>query len=347
MKRSLILVAAVAMTLTGCKYFKKDVAVEQEEPRVAVKVAVAQGDIITRDVEFTAGIEPWQKNQIIPALQGARINRILVKVGDKVRKGQLVVEMDPTQYIAAKVQMEDAEATHGRLKTVHEAGGVSEQSVQQAETAYKVHRENVNNLARNVKLYSPVDGVVTAKNEEEGNLFTQLPILEIMQINKLKVKVHISEQYYSSVKVGTPVSISVDLFPDETFEGNVSLLYPAIDPQTRTFAAEITIPNANQRLRPGMFARCIINMGNKEGVLVPDVAVQKQIGTNERFVYVISDGIARRRTVVTGQHIGTMMDIAEGLQPGEKVATTSFSRLVDGTAVSEMTEMAEQTANIQ
>jgi RND family efflux transporter MFP subunit len=300
---------------------------------VAVKVVEAKGETIARDVEFTASIEPWQKNYIIPALQGARIDRIHVKVGDKVRKGQLVAQMDPTQYITAKIQLETAEADYNRIKTVHEAGGVSAQTLEQTEAAYKVRREQADNLARHVKLYSPIDGVVTAKGEEEGNLFTQTPILELMQINKLKVKVHISEQYYSNVAIGTPVKISVDVFPDETFTGNVSLLYPAIDPATRTFGAEITILNPNHHLRPGMFARCVINMGNKEGVLVPDIAVQKQIGTNERYLYVISDSTAHRRLVTPGLQIGDMVDIEEGLAAGEQVALTSFSRLSDGTAV--------------
>jgi RND family efflux transporter MFP subunit len=337
MKKSLILVAAaVAMTaVTGCKWFKKEV-VETPDNRVAIKVAVARGETIARDVEFTANIEPWQKNLIIPALQGARIDRIYVKVGDRVRKGQLVAEMDPTQYNTARIQMETAKADYERLKTVHEAGGTSARDMQTAEAQYKVFREAANNLARHVKLYSPIDGVVTNKGEEEGNLFTQTPILEIMQINRLKVKVHISEQYFTHVKVGTPVSISVDLFPGEAFEGSVSLLYPAIDPATRTFGAEITIPNGGHKLRPGMFARCVINMGSKTGVLVPDVAVQKQIGTNERYVYVIADGVAQRRLVTPGRQIGSLMDIEQGMQAGERVAVTSFSRLTDGTEVTTM-----------
>ncbi len=322
---------AAALTMAGCKEKKTQTA--EENPAVGVKVAVASGETVAQEVEFTANIEPWQKNYIVPALQGARIDRILVKVGDRVRKGQLVAEMDPMQYNTAKVQANIAEADYYRVKKVYEAGGVSEQQLKQAEAGYLVAKETVDNLARNVKLYSPIDGVVTQKGEEEGNLFTQTPILEIMQIDRLKVRVSISEQYYTNVEVGTPMAISVDILPGETFEGKVSLIYPAIDPATRTFTVEVTIPNPGGRLRPGMFARSVINMGDKEAVMVPDVAVQKQVGSGERFVYVIDGGTARRTTVIPGRQIDGMIDVSGGVAAGQSVAVTSFSRLVEGAAV--------------
>jgi RND family efflux transporter MFP subunit len=334
MRRNLILalgVLAVALTAPGCKPKKTEAVVET--PAVGVKVATASGETIAREVEFTANIEPWQKNDIGPALQGARITRIYVRVGDRVRKGQLGAEMDPTQYNTARVQFETAEADFGRVKRVYEAGGISEQQLRQAEAAYLMAKEAVDNLAKNVKLYSPIDGVVTQKGEEEGNLFTQTPILEIMQMDRLKVRVAISEQYYTAVAVGTPVAISVEILPGESFTGKVSLIYPAIDPATRTFTVEVTIPNPGGRLRPGMFARSVINMGDALAVMVPDVAVQKQVGSNERYVYVIENGTARRQTVIPGRQTGGRIDVSEGVTAGQQVATTSFSRLSDGTKV--------------
>lgn len=323
---------AIAAGATGC-FGKKAAETETATTKVEVKTVAASGEVIPQNVEFTASIEPWQKNNIIPALQGARIDRIYVKVGDRVRKGQLVARMDPTQYNTARVQMETAQADYNRVKRVYEAGGISEQALRQTEAAYLVAKEAAGNLASHVSLHSPINGVVTAKNEEEGNLFTQMPILEIMQIDRLKVQASISEQYFAKVKTGTPVAVAVDVWPDETFEGKVSLIYPAIDPQTRTFTVEVTIPNPGSRLRPGMFARSTINMGDKQAVMVPDTAVQKQIGTNDRFVYVIENGVAVRRAVEPGRQIGDRMDILSGLEAGEQVAVTSFSRLVDGVEV--------------
>ena len=117
------------------------------------------------------------------------------------------------------------------------------------------------------------------------------------------------------------------------FEGKVSRINPALDARTRTFGVEITIPNSKERLRPGMYARATFNMGSRQGVLVDDVAVQKQAGSSERFVYVIKDGVAEFRLIRDGRRVGNKVDIIEGLEPGEQVATTSFVRLTNDAKV--------------
>lgn len=168
---------------------------------------------------------------------------------------------------------------------------------------------------------------------EAGGISAQ-PILHIMQIDPLKVIANISEQYFPNVKVGMPVELKVDIFPDQTFTGTVSLIYPALDPTTRTFKVEVKVPNARRTLRPGMYARTIFNMGHKEGVMVPDVAVQKQVGTAERFVYVIEgDSVARRRRVDVGRQVGDRVDILSGVGADEAVAVTALSKLYDGAKV--------------
>lgn len=329
--RKIFIIALAAIALAGCKGKKNEAA--DEVQKVAVKTAVAEDASVAQNVEFTAAIEPWKAVKIVPALQGARIDRIFVNVGDRVSAGQLVAQMDPTQYNTAKVQMETARADFERVQKVFEVGGVSAQMMQQSEAAYLMTKEAFDNVSRHVKLYSPIAGVVTEKGEDEGNLFTgAMPVLEIMQIDRLKVRVDVSEQYFAAVEVGTPVSVSVDILPGQTFPATVSLVYPAIDPATRTFGAEVTIPNAGSKLRPGMFARTVVNMGDRQGVLVPDIAVQKQAGTNERFVWVIgADGVAHRRVVEAGRAQGASIDISQGIQAGERIAITSFARLSEGT----------------
>jgi RND family efflux transporter MFP subunit len=154
-----------------------------------------------------------------------------------------------------------------------------------------------------------------------------------MQIDKLKVMANVSEQYFTSVKVGDKVTIEVDIYPGKQFEGQVSRINPAFDARTRTFSVEITIPNKSMELRPGMYARAIFNMGKHECVMVADKAVQKQAGSSERFVYVIKDGVADYRFVKDGRREGDMIEIVEGIEAGDEVATTSFTRLMDGKTV--------------
>lgn len=329
-KIAISLLAAAA--LVGCGG-NQTVVVEQTAG-VLTRTSAAETATVELVEEFTSEIEPYKENDITPAAQGVHIDRILVEVGDNVREGQLLVTLDPTQYNQQLVQLKKVEDDYNRLLPVFKAGGISAQQLQQAETQLRVQEEVVRNLKKNIEVRSPISGVITARNYQSGDLFASQPILHVMQIEPLKVIVNISEQYFSNVKVGMPVTLTVDIFPDEEFKGAVSLIYPALDTATRTFKVEVKVPNAKRQLRPGMYARTRFNMGQKPGVMVPDVAVQKQVGSAERFVYVIvGDTLAERRSVTSGRQVGDRIDILKGIEPGERVATTSFSRISDGTRV--------------
>lgn len=331
MKRLLIMTLA-AVTLIGC--IKKKQAETVQDTRVLTKSVPASTATVQLTEEFTSEIEPYKENDITPAAQGVHIERILVEVGDAVKAGQLIVTLDPTQYTQQLVQLRTIEDDYNRLLAVYNAGGISKQQIDQAKAQLDVQREVVANIKKNIEVRSPITGVVTARNYQSGDLFAQQPILHIMQTDRLKVIANLSEQYYKSVKLGMPVALNVDIFPDKRFEGRVSLIYPALDPSTRTFKVEVTVPNADRTLRPGMFARTIFNMGSKEGVMVPDISVQKQMGSAERFVYVIvGDSVAERRSVEIGRQVEGHIDVLKGVTPGEQIATTALSRLSDGAKV--------------
>lgn len=335
MKKSLTMLIA-AFALMGCasnSTENKQTTAPVEEPAVIVKTATAELQSVNVTETYTSEIKPYKENDITPAVAGLHISKIKVDVGDHVRKGQVLVVMDQTTLKQQELNLATTEDSYNRMKPVHEAGGVSDQQMIQLENQLNLQREVVENLRKNSTILSPITGIVTARNFESGDLFAQMPILHIMQINKLKVMANVSEQYYTSVKVGQPVSIEVDIFPGEVFEGKVSRINPALDAATRTFGVEITIPNGKERLRPGMYARATFSMGERENVMIPDQALQKQTGSSERYVYVIKDGVAEYRLVKDGRRVGDKIEILEGLTAGEQVATTSFTRLISGKKV--------------
>lgn len=332
MRKSVIL-AAGALLLTGCGG-RKSASTDQGDVRVLTRSSVAEATTVRLTEEFTSEIEAFRENDITPAASGVHIDRILVDVGDEVRTGQLLVTLDPTQYNQQLVQLKTVEDDYNRLRPVYEVGGISAQQIDQAKAQLDIQREVVANLKKNIEVLSPITGVVTARNYESGDLFAQQPILHLMQIDPLKVIVNISEQFFPNVKVGMPVTLHVDIFPEQEFQGRVSLIYPALDATTRTFKVEVTVPNRERTLRPGMYARTIFDMGSKPGVMVPDVAVQKQVGSAERYLYVIvGDTVAERRSVEVGRQVGDRVDILRGVAAGEQVAVTALSKLFDGAPV--------------
>ncbi|MBO5901157.1 MAG: efflux RND transporter periplasmic adaptor subunit [Alistipes sp.] len=337
MKKSLImLIAAVAMTACASNESNKEQTATTEpvaEAAVLVKSAKAELQTISLTETYTSEIKPYKENDVTPAVAGLHISEIKVDVGDHVKKGQVIVVMDQTTLKQQEINLATMQDNYDRMLPVHKAGGISDQQITQLENQLNLQKEVVANLRKNSTIHSPLTGIVTARNFESGDLFAQAPILHIMQINQLKVKANISEQFYTSVKVGQKVSIEVDIFHGEKFEGKVSRINPALDAATRTFGVEITIPNAKERLRPGMFARATFNMGEREAVMIPDQALQKQTGSSERFVYVLKNGEAEYRLVKDGRRVGDMIEIVEGLSADEEVATTSFTRLMSGKKV--------------
>lgn len=334
------LMAALALTSCGSAQKKAGADAQSEaQQAVLVKVAPVESTDVAETIEFTTTLLPFKKSFITPQM-ALRIDAINVNVGDRVRKNQVVARLDKNQYNQSSAQLKNAEQNLSRMKSVYEAGGVSKSQIDELETSVSVLKETVSNLQRNIDLRAPFDGVITGRYNEPGDLFAMagnadggVGILQIMQINKLKAIVAISEQYYPQVYKGMKVEVTADVFPDQVFEGTVNIVYPAINASTHTFNVEVTVPNAKEILRPGMFARTEFNMGNRQSMVVPDVAVQKQMGVNDRYVYVIKDGVAERRVVTLGRQVDDKIEVLSGIQPGEQVAITSLSKIKDGSLV--------------
>lgn len=330
---------AAALLLTGCQGGRKKQTEETGQNKALVKVDPARTETVARTVDFTANLQAYKQNFVTPAL-AARIEKIYVEVGDKVTEGQLLVDLDKNQYNQYAAQLANAEATLARMKPVYETGGISKQQIDELETSISVLRENVENLRINLELRSPLTGIITGRYNEEGDLYTMSPnagggvgVLQVMEMDRLKANVSVPEQYFPQVYMNMPVRVVADIYPDKAFEGKVTRIAPAINPMTRSFDVEVTVPNRSLTLRPGMFARTTFNMGEVRGVTVHDLAIQKQAGTNERYLFVVDEGRAYRRVVVPGRQVGDRIEIVSGVEAGEEIIFAGMARLRDGIEV--------------
>jgi RND family efflux transporter MFP subunit len=304
-----------------------------QDETVTVKVQTADKQSIEQLSELTGNIEAYRVNHIAPTIPG-RIDNILTEVGARVRKGQLLVQMDKSNLVQAQLQLANAERELGRVTELYKSGSATQQTYDQLTTQVDGLRETVRDLAENTELHSPIDGVVTARMFDAKNIFGGAqPILTVMQLTPVKVVVNISEIHFPRVKTGMEARVKLDVFPDREFTGKINIIYPTIDQMSRTFNAEVTIANPDMAVRPGMFARVQINFGTLDHVVVPDLAVIKQPGTNTRYVFTVENGVARRRELQLGRLIGSNYEVISGLEPGAKVVVAGQSRLLDQTAV--------------
>lgn len=307
---------------------------EGEAVEVEVIPQVRTQQVFEREVEqietFTATVEAEVKNNISP-MMSLRIKKVLVEVGDNVKKGQILATLDATNLEQARLKMVNDSIEFARIDQLYQVGGISKSNWDAMKMAANVSRSNYNNLLENTILRSPVNGIVTARNYDAGDMYAMAaPVYVVEQITPVKLKVNVSEKLFTQIKKGMEVDVKLDVYGDEIFKGKVSLVYPTIDAATRTFPVEITIANANQRVRPGMFARVTFSYGTANHVVVPDKAVVKQTGSGDRYVYVYNNGTIEFKKVELGRRLDTEYELIGGVASGDNVVTEGHSRVVNG-----------------
>ena len=333
MKRCFQLVALLAVVLLGsCTGGKDKSAAEKTEEKPKVKLADVTARPVEQIQEYTATVEAEVKN-IAPS-SPVRIDKIFVEVGDHVSKGQKLVQMDAANLKQTKLQLDNQEVEFNRIDELYKVGGASKSEWDAAKMAYDVKKTAYQNLLENTSLLSPISGVVTARNYDSGDMYSGgNPVLTVEKITPVKLLINVSEVYFTKVKKGAPVNVKLDVYGDEAFEGKISLIYPTIDPSTRTFQVEIQLPNQNQKVRPGMFARASLNFGTEENVVVPDLAIVKQAGAGDRYVYVYKDGKVTYNKVELGRRMGTEYELKSGVPNNSQVVIAGQTRLINGTEV--------------
>ena len=240
-----------ALSFVACSGQKETSEQVEEDTVQLVKIAKVMEQAVPQVVSYTATVEPYKRNSISSSVPN-RIKKIYVEVGDKVYAGQKLVDLDQANLAQQKLQLDNLELEYNRVKELFAVGGASQQQVDQLRTQYETTKTAYGNLDENTVLVSPVNGVVTARNFDNGDMASGA-ILTVMQIQPVKVLVKVSESDFTKGKIGMSVDVNVEEYGDEVSKGKVSLIHPTIDPAARTFVTEINIPNPDSRIRPGMF----------------------------------------------------------------------------------------------
>ena len=335
MKFKMQTVALMAMMVFGaCSSGSKEQAVAEkvvEKPRV--KLMTVSSRAVDQVIEYTATVEAEVKNNIAPATP-VRIDRILVEVGDRVRKGQKLALMDEANLKQMELQLQNSKVEFARTDELFKVGGISKSEWDAQKMALDVKETAYKNLLENTSLICPLNGVVTARNYDNGDMFSGgMPVLVVEQITPVKLMINVSESYFTMVKKGAPVNIRFDVFGDEVFKGRINLVYPTIDAATRTFQVEIRLENRDQRVRPGMFARAELNFGTENNVVVPDKAIVKQAGSGDRYVYVYENGKVSYNKVELGRRMDTEYELKSGVPENAQVVVAGQIRLSNGVEV--------------
>ena len=328
----MIMAAVASLVACGGKGGEKAATTTKKEAE-KVKVLTLESERIAKTLELSSTLEGYETMNISPSITG-HIEHIYVEVGSRVQKGAMLVRMDQTQLNTTRINLASTKTELDRVTALKASGSVSEQVYDQTKAGYDqlVEAERFQN--ENTFVKAQFAGVISAKNFEDGEMYTGAPILTLTQINRLKAIINIPETYFPKVKQGMTVEVESDIYPGEVFPATIEIVYPTVDPQSHTFQAKLNIPNNSEKIRPGMYVRTRLAVGEVDAIVVPYQSVLKLTGSNDRYVFVNDGGTARRVAVTLGQRFDDRIEVLpieeSAMKAGDQLVVTGQARLVDG-----------------
>ncbi|KIE44062.1 efflux RND transporter periplasmic adaptor subunit [Geobacter anodireducens] len=357
-------VVLLGVALTGCGH-KADKAESKQPPVVTgVTLVPAAGQAIPDGVEAVGTVRAADA-AVIAARLPATVTGVLVREGDRVGKGKLLVTLEAAessaQASAAAAQVAEAEraldeararkrladATYERYANLFKDEAVTrqemdnrradrdvaEQGVGRATARLAASRESARAagvVAGYTRIVSPLAGVVTAKQVENGmTVFPGTPLMTIEGDGGHRLEASVPESLAGRVKRGQRVPVTID-GAGLSLEGRVVEVVPAADPASRTFTVKVELAGAG--IRSGMFGRAFIATGERQGILVPKSAVMERGALSS--VWTVDQGnVARLRLVKTGKPLGDRIEILSGLTAGERVIAAGLEKVVEGAKI--------------
>jgi RND family efflux transporter MFP subunit len=289
--------------------------------------------------------------------QKAALARALAKFGAPDTQHLPPIEKTPDVQ-KAQAELAQAKQAFDRAQELHKRELVSKQTIDDAETmlqskqaSYESALQNARNLRadidaseaamkladrqlRDTAIRAPFDGYIQKRLVSLGEYVkVQTPVMAVVKVDPLKVTAEIPEKMAPWIKVGQPVELHVDAYPDKAISGKVSRISPAVNTATRAFPFEATVPNSEAVLKPGTFARVHLETALVDQVMTLTYSsLQYRYGVNRAFV-VTGDRLSARE-LKTGERLGDRIEIVSGVKAGEQVATTDVDKLTDGVKIS-------------
>lgn len=371
LSQTTVLICGVVLVLLtgGCSREKPTDATTQEATDQVITISTKPVTTreVKRTVEMVGTLGGWEEVTISNEASGI-IQQVLVDLGDKVKKGQRLVLLDPREanltlaqaeanlqaakkaLTQAQAEWRDADINLKRIKELHSEGIIATSQLDVAQTRFDAieaqgHAREADidrhhalvDFARkrlgDTEVLAPITGEVRQRLVSTGEAVKEkTPLFQLVITDPLKFQGTVPERFAPDIKMEQPVDLQVEAFAERMFPGRVLRVSPAVDAQTRSLSLEIKVPNTQGMLKPGFFAKGQILTGvDPRAVFAPEEAVYTFVGITKAFV--VQDGAVQERHVKTGARAEGWVEITEGLQTGEIVATSNLPQLYQGAKV--------------
>jgi membrane fusion protein (multidrug efflux system) len=303
-----------------------------------VEVVVVKPVTVQEDLSAVGSLRSNESVVLRPEVSG-RIATIGFRDGQAVKKGQLLVGLDGTlneaevaqyraEYDLALSNLKRSEDLAEQKFISSSARETAASNAQVAEARLKLAQARLSKM----KIVAPFDGVVGIRGVSLGDYVKDgTDLVNVEDIRNLKVDFRLPERNLSQIQVGQAVEVVADALPGVPWQGQIEAINPRIDANGRSLELRARLDNASGKLRPGMFVRVRVIVGERNGLLVPEEAIVPQ--GEEFYVYKVVDGAARRVPVKIGVRRAAQVEIVQGIAAGDQVVTAGMRLSRDGQPV--------------
>lgn len=305
---------------------------------VGAEVAQAVSVPLPRGVSAVGTLRSENAVTLRPEITG-RISEINFTEGSRVTKGRVLVRLDDSvvraQLQQAQANLNLAASQHRRARELSNQGFISKQAHDEAGSQLKVQQAAVA-LARaqlgETVIVAPFDGLIGLRQVSVGDYVSPgTDLVPIESINLLQVDFRVPERYLAQIHVGQKLLLRFDAMPGLVRDGQVGAVNPLVDVGGRSILLRANVPNTDDILRPGLFARVQLQFAEGKALVVPEAAL---VSSEEaRYVYRVDQAKAERRLVQTGLRRDGMVEVLEGLTEGDQVVVAGVQKIADGAVV--------------
>lgn len=347
MKRALLLILPALLALSACK--KPPVKESEAERARAVTVAKVEQRVIAGALSASGNLAPREEAAVMPEVTGFRVRRVLADVGDYVKAGQTIVELDPTlleaQIAEARAQAAQAEDQAKRVQGLDAQGVLPQEQIAQRRFQAQAAAARLRSLQtqqRKLNVTAPVSGLVLEKNVRPGDLSAggATPWFRLARNGEIELLAEMSEADLGHVRVGQTATVSLP--GGATAQGRVRLISPQIDPQTKLGEVRVLLP-VRSDIRAGGFGRALFSDASAMALVVPETAVRYD-ADGASVITVPPDNKVRRVLVQTGQHGGGFVQLTRSPPVGTRVVRNAGAFLLDGDLIRPVEATAQAAA---
>jgi len=356
--RHLIPLIGIVTTIYSCSQNQAAERHAYAESAANYPLATTMRADMKQTISLPAQLAAYEQVSIFPKVNGY-VKDVLVDIGSHVHQGQVLMTLEAPEVLQESLQAKEKymhsksdynidKENYLRLKVASKTAGaispmdlatarakmVSDSSLSNAE---KANWQAEQSMMDYLTVKAPFDGVITQRNTHPGDLVSaeakdSAPMLELKQIEHLRLEVDVPESIAAGLKLNDEVSFYLSAFPGQKMTAKIARKADDVNIQYRTERVEMDVWNKNESLSPGMYADVMIQAdGNPNALIVPKSAVVTS--TDKKYVIAVRNGRAAKISVTTGIENNNKIEVSGDLQPDEKVIATANDEIIDGSKI--------------